>query len=180
MKPSKMLPVLYAGVLTGVISSVPILNFVNCCCCAGILAGGILGVFFYKQHFNPQMPQMTSGDCLSVGALTGLVGAIVSFLLSGMFLALFGNVAKDFILHQLQNSNLPFPPNSLDEFEHSLQDMETGFSLLNFIFNAIIDPIFGLLGGLIGWLIFKPKEIVYVQQIIQQPIPPPQEPPLQQ
>jgi len=113
------------------------------------------------------MPQMTSGDCLTVGALTGFVGAFVSFLLSGMFLALFGNVAKDFILRQLQNSNLPFPPNGMNELERSLQEMEMGFSFLTFLWNIIIDPIFGLLGGLLGWLIFKPKEIVYVQQVIQ-------------
>ena len=186
-KPSKMLAVLYAGTLMGVVSAVPFLNFLNCCCCAGILGGVVLAVFFYKQNFHPQMPRMNSSDCLTVGALAGVVGAFTSFLLSGIFLTIFGNVAKEFIINQMQNSKIPFPPDALDTLKDSLNDVKDGFSFLSLIVSLIFYPIFGLLGGLIGWGIFKPKynpqfepspfqqqmQVVYPQMMQEQkPIPP--------
>ena len=129
-------------------------------------------MFFYKDRFIPEMPKMTKGDCMEVGALAGVVGAFVSFLLSGIFISLFGNLVREFIVHRLESSNLPFPPNTLDEIERSIRQSETAWSFWGLFFSLIIYPLFGMLGGLLGWLFFKPKEIVYVQQIIQQPIPP--------
>ncbi|MBM4165682.1 MAG: hypothetical protein FJ218_01970 [Ignavibacteria bacterium] len=168
-KPSKMLPVLYAGVLTGVISSFPLLSFINCCCCAGILGGGVIAVFFYKQHFIPEMPLMTSGDCLQVGALSGLVGACISFLLSGFFTALFGEMMREMILRWFSDSRNLFPPDAFYQLENAMRQMEMGYSFWNLIFSLLLYPVFGMFGGFIGWGIFKPK-VVYVQQVQNQQI----------
>jgi len=153
----------------GVISSVPFLNLLNCCCCAGILGGGVLAVFFYKNHFLPEMPPMTSGDCLSVGASSGVVGAFVSFFLSGILIFSFGDIAKDFFLSWFRNQDFPMPPGTFEEIERELLRTEALFSFWNLLFSLIIYPLFGMFGGLIGWGIFKPKQIVYVQQGIQTP-----------
>jgi hypothetical protein len=170
LKPNKMLPVLYAGVLTGVISSFPFLSFINCCCCTGIIGGGVLAVFFYKQHFIPEMPPMTSGDCLQVGALSGLVGACIAFLLSGFFTALFGEMMREMIIRWFSDSRDFFPPEALNQIENGLRQMEMGYSFWNLIFSLLVYPVFGMLGGFIGWGIFKPK-VVYVQQVPNPQIP---------
>src|SRR5258708_39925789 len=91
-KPDKLIPALYGGIIMGLISSIPFLNLVNCLCCAGVLLGGFLAVMFYKKNFTPDTPPFTSGDCLAVGAMAGVVGAFVGTILSLIFAAIFGDV----------------------------------------------------------------------------------------
>ena len=157
-KPNKTTPALYAGILIGFVSAIPFINFINCFCCAGILGGGVLAVFFYKQHFTPEMPPLTSGDCLAVGALAGIVGAVVSSVLSLIVSVLFGNVLSHIIYDWMGKYNLNVPGNEMDTL-HSL--MDESFTVVSFLWSLIaslfIYPLFGLLGGLIGWGIFKPK-----------------------
>ena len=82
-KPDKFIPALYGGVIMGIVSSVPFLSAINCLCCAGIMFGGFLAVFFYKNNFTPDTPPYTTGDCMAVGALAGVVGAFVGTVLNG-------------------------------------------------------------------------------------------------
>ena len=142
----------------GFVSAIPFINFLNCFCCAGILGGGVLAVFFYKQHFTPEMPPLTPGDCLAVGALAGLVGAVVSSVLSVLVSSIFGNVLAHIIYDWMGKYNLNVPGNEMDKL-HGLLD--ESFTVVSFIWSLIgalfIYPLFGLLGGLIGWGIFKPK-----------------------
>lgn len=158
-KPDKFLPALYGGLIMGVISAVPFLNFVNCLCCAGILLGGFLAVFFYKNNFTPDTPPFTSGDCLAVGALAGVIGAFVATLLSLVFVMLFGDIVKEFILRFLEHADLEIPTEMMDEIRKRLEESSMGFVsvLIDLVFSLIIYPIFGLLGGLIGYGIFKPQ-----------------------
>ncbi len=48
-KPSKLMPALYGGVIMGLISGIPFLNLVNCLCCAGVMLGGFMAVFFTRR-----------------------------------------------------------------------------------------------------------------------------------
>jgi len=155
-KPDKLIPAIYGGVIMGVISAVPFLNFFNCLCCAGVLLGGFLAVLFYKNNFTPDTPPYTSGDCLAVGALSGVFGAIVGTALSMMFLKLFGNILGEFLVGWLRQLNIP--DEAMQAIQDSLRDSATFlFMILGFLKNLAIDVIFGLLGGLIGYNVFKPK-----------------------
>lgn len=168
-KPDKLIPALYGGVIMGLISAIPFLNFLNCFCCAGILLGGILAVMFYKNNFTPDTPPFTSGDCMAVGALAGVAGAVVNVFLTIAFLALFGNITQQFLLDFLHSMNLQLPDEAWRAIEEGLTEDKTGFALaMNFVVGLFIDSIFGLLGGLIGYSIFKPK---------QTPMPPMPQPP---
>ena len=80
-KPDKLIPAIYGGIIMGVISAVPFLNFINCLCCAGILLGGFFAVMFYKNNFTPDTPPFTSSDCMVVGVLSGVCGAVVGTVL---------------------------------------------------------------------------------------------------
>jgi hypothetical protein len=51
-QPSKFMPALYGGIIMAVISAVPVVNLVNCFCCAGIMLGGFLAVFFFKKELK--------------------------------------------------------------------------------------------------------------------------------
>ena len=169
-KPDKTLPALYGGIIMGVISAVPFLSIVNCLCCAGVMLGGLLAVMFYKNNFTPDTPSFTSGDCMAVGALAGVFGAIVGTVLSTFFLAMFGNVMGDFILQTLQNMNLNIPEEALEGMEQGFKEAASlGQFFLSLCISLVIDPLFGLLGGLIGYSIYKPKHQVMP--------PPPMAPP---
>ena len=61
-KPGMLMPALYGGIIMAVISTVPGLSLINCLCCAGVLLGGFMAVFFYKKELMPDMPPMTSSD----------------------------------------------------------------------------------------------------------------------
>ncbi|MBI4546492.1 MAG: hypothetical protein HY707_00820 [Ignavibacteriae bacterium] len=168
-KPDKKIPALYGGIIMGLISAIPFVNIINCLCCTGILLGGFLAVMFYKNNFTPGTPPFTAGDCLAVGALAGIVGAVVDTVLSLMFLAIFGDVTQQYILDLIRNMDIQVPEEFYELFEEAMRQEMAGFAIImNFFFALILDVLFGLLGGLIGYSVFKPKG----QQPLQ-PSPPP-------
>ena len=169
-KPNKLMPALYGGIIMGVISGIPFLNLLNCCCCAGILLGGALAVFFYKNDLKEGMPPLTSGDAIELGALAGVIGAVIGSILTAGFLAVLGNVSGEAIMGVLESFKDRMPPGTLEQMEEKIR--EGGFSILQLVMSLVIDTVFGLLGGLIGFAIFKPKP----QMLNVQPpaVPPPQ------
>jgi hypothetical protein len=158
-KPSKLLPALYGGLIMGAISGLPVISIVNCFCCAGVLFGGFMSVMFYKNELTPAMPPLTSGDSVQLGLFAGLFGAFVSTFLHVIMLMAMGNITGDILLEFLRNLNLP--PEAMDQIEQSMEQSGelTGFSVaISFLTSLIVDPLFGLLGGLIGFSVFKPKQ----------------------
>ena len=89
-KPSKFRAAGLAGVAMGVVSALPGLSLVNCCCCAGIIGGGVLAVYLYKQEFREEMAPLESTDGLVLGILAGLVGAFSATVISLLILLVFG------------------------------------------------------------------------------------------
>jgi hypothetical protein len=156
-KPPKLLSALYGGIIMAFISAVPILNFLNCLCCAGVMLGGFFAVFFYKKDLLPDMEPLSSSDCLQLGALAGVFGAVIGGLLTAAVFAMFGNETARMIMEFLEPYREEMPPGALDELEQVLSG--GGLSILSLIVGMIIDVIFGLLGGLIGYSILKPKQV---------------------
>jgi len=167
-KPDKKIPALYGGILIGLVSSIPFVNFVNCICCAGVLAGGFIAVMFYKKDFTPDTPPLTAGDCMTVGVFAGIIGAVAESILSIIFMMMFGNVALEFIMGIIRDSNIQLPPEALSSLEDAIAERANiAHIMLNFFFVLILNTIFGMLGGLIGYSVFKPK-----QQTTMPPPPP--------
>jgi hypothetical protein len=160
-KPSILMPALFGGIITGVLSGIPFLNFVNCICCAGVLLGGFMAVFFYNKDLVPQMPPLTSQDGLKLGALSGVFGAIIGTIISAALMAVVGNVAGQAMFDMMYNLYDStgildqMPPDAIDQMEQGMRD--SGLSATSIIGSLIIYPIFGLLGGLIGYSVYKPK-----------------------
>ena len=139
-KPDKFIPALYGGIIIGFISSIPFLNLINCICCAGVMLGGLLAVYFYKENFTPATPPFTSGDCLSLGVYAGLIGALVTTVLNVLILLLFGNVMGDFILKTIQEMDLQIPEESLTAIENAFQQtLSVSTILINLVSSVIIE-----------------------------------------
>ncbi len=171
-RPNKLIPALYGGIIMGFISGVPVLNIVNCCCCAGVLFGGLMAVFFYKNDLKPDMPPLSSSDAIAVGALAGLFGAIIACILEATVMLTMGNIAGstivDLILKFYDRAGIrdQLPPGALDQLE-TLRLAR--YTPLLFVRALIVHPLFGLLGGLIGYAVFKPKGIPVVPPSPPQP-----------
>ena len=152
------MPALYGGLIIAGISAVPGLNLINVCCCAGILLGGFLAVFFYKQELTPEMDPLTSNDCVRLGAFAGVIAAVAGTVISMLVMLVFGNIAIDMMMRIVHRMNVELPANVEQMIE---QGMEEKISFLGMVFslflNLIIDVLFSTLGGLIGWSVFKPK-----------------------
>jgi hypothetical protein len=173
-KPSKLLPALYGGLIMGAISGLPVISIINCFCCAGILLGGFLSVMFYKNELTPTMPPLSNSDCLQLGAIAGVFGAITGTILHVITLLAVGDMTSGLLMNIFEN--LKMPPEVMDQMKERMAESSqlAGLStLISFGTSLLIDPLFGLLGGLIGYNVYKSKGPV------QQVPPPPTVPPVQ-
>jgi hypothetical protein len=161
-KPNKLMPALYGGIIMGLISGIPLLSFVNCLCCAGVMFGGFMAVFFYKKQLPPDNQTFTNSDAIALGALAGVFGALIGNVLSGIILLAVGNVAGklmfDAVMRLYDTLGIldKMPPEAVDQMQTGMIDK--GLSISSIVISFVIDPLFGLLGGLIGYGILKPKD----------------------
>jgi hypothetical protein len=118
-------------------SSMPVLNFTNCLCCAPYWAGAIFAVWLYRRMTFPG--SLTLGQGVIIGLVIGLLATAASFLLS-----LVGLVNTAELMNRVQsvissNTDINLP-------------VEQGF---HFNCSCGVELIFGLIGGLIGGALFR-------------------------
>lgn len=167
-RPSKLVPVLIGGVAMALISNIPLLNLVNLLCCAGIMGGAVLGVFFYQRSF-PAGLAFTVRDGVVIGVLAGLVGALLNLavfameILAASDLSVSFQIALNEIEQQFEDAGQSAEfMDTLDQVRRILMDMAAHpWSLVAVmgVVSGIQYTLFGLLGGLIGGNIFKTKNV---------------------
>jgi hypothetical protein len=80
--------VLKAGALAGLAAAavfvLPIIQLLNCACCAPLVGTGVLGAWlFARQPIGPDAnPAFTAGDGALAGAVTGLFGGVMATIIS--------------------------------------------------------------------------------------------------
>lgn len=136
------------------------------------MLGGFLAVFFYKKDLTAGMPLLTSADGVKLGALAGVFGAIVSIVLSRLVTAVLGGVDEKMVKDLIDSMGLAdqLPPGTMDQIE---EGMGAGLGFFQIVLTFVIDPLFGLIGGLIGYSVFKEKQVLPTAP----PPPPPPVPP---
>ena len=144
---NKLKPALLGGLIVGILSSIP---FVNYCCCIWALAGGGLATFLYiKSSPTPISP----GDGAVLGALAGVIGAVL-YLIIGIPIAYFLSAAQMEEAFRQANIQLPF----------------TGPLL--FIVSGLLVGLFLLVVSVIGGLVAVP---IFEKRKNAPPPPPPQD-----
>ena len=125
----KLKPALLGGLIVGVLSAIPIVNY---CCCIWAIGGGVLACFLYiKSSPVPVRP----GDGAMVGGFAGLIGAII-YLVVGLPIAYFYGAAAMEEAMGRSGVQLPF----------------TGLALLivAYLIAAVCLLVLAVLGGLIA------------------------------
>jgi hypothetical protein len=156
MVPAKLQPALLGGVAIGVLSALPVINIVNLCCCAWVVAGGALASHLMQQ--NHPAP-INAGDGAIVGLLAGAIGAIVGTVLSVPIAMMMGPFQVQMMERILQGAQ-DMPTELRSIFEQMQGGMggaaAMGIGLvLSLFFSLFFYSIFGLFGGLLGALLFR-------------------------
>ncbi|MBC8184759.1 hypothetical protein H8E88_27005 [candidate division KSB1 bacterium] len=155
-KPDKIKPALFGGLTIAIISTVPVINFINCFCCAGVILGGLLSVHFYNKSLAELADiELTYADGITLGLMSGAIGAVIGTLFSSVI----GTNIQQSIQKMMEYSS-DLPP----EFEEALDMLgqhQEGFALiaLGLMMSLIINCIFGMLGGILGVSLFTRKKV---------------------
>jgi hypothetical protein len=172
-QPKKAVPILIGALAITALSAIPVISFVNCLCCAGVMGGAVLGVWFYKKNFPPDMP-FTVGNGAMIGTFSGMVASVIMSCISALQLGLFSGEFSTRFQQQLEETMLrgSGDPQAMEQIQ-KFMDTLSGLAetpvllfLLLLIFSLLLYTGFGALGGVIGGNIFKTR-------IVQPPVTPP-------
>jgi hypothetical protein len=133
----KLKPAILGGLIVGVLSAIP---FINYCCCIWSIGGGALAAFLYiKSSPTP----VGTGDGAIVGGLAGVFGGIIYLVIGLPIVILFGMASMQ---EQLSRSGVRLP------FSGVLLMIIAG------IVGAVILALLATLGGVIGVAIFEKRK----------------------
>jgi hypothetical protein len=143
--------------VAGVLSSLPIVNLGNVCCCLWIISGGVIAAYVMQQD---QETPLAPVDGALAGLLAGLVGAVVALVVS-IPIDLIATPLQRGILERLRQNAVEMPPqlrDAIDEVINSRQGGGTaGFivvRVLSFFFSLVVGGAVSAVGGLLGAVIF--------------------------
>ncbi len=143
-RPAYLRPALIAGAVAGLLSGLPVVSIGNCICCLWILGGAAWAV---KLLAKDTPVALTAGDGALVGALTGIVAAIVQTIVSIPFRS-FDPEQLRRVMDWLSKLGLAVPPNIVDEAaQTSARFMSPGWFLLFLLFTALMLTVIGVIGG---------------------------------
>lgn len=153
-KPEYLRPALIAGAIAGVLSGLPFVSAGNCLCCLWIVGGAALAVNLLAKNTGGVL---TSGDGAIVGALTGIVAAVVDALMS-IPLRPFNMELARRVMGKVSEFGYDMPSN-LDGFlDGSSGILSPGWFLLGLFLSAAVFTVVGVLGGIIGVSLFSKKK----------------------
>lgn len=155
----KLLPSLYGGLLIATLWAIPGLNFINCLCCAGVLLGGFLSVLLYQKEAGPDPDRFTQRDCIQLGLYAGAIASVAAVVIQLTVTMVFGDVAVEMMMKIVDRMNVEMPPEFYQMVEEAQQQEPTVAGSIVAVFIYIIpNCLFSVLGALIGWNVFKPKQ----------------------
>jgi hypothetical protein len=149
---TRFAPALLAGVVLGVLSSLPLVSAGNCCCGLWFVTTGVLAAWLMQQ--NQPFP-ITLGDGALAGLVAGVIGALVWAILFVPLQVVTGVWQRQFAERLLESAS-DLPPNVREIFEASQGPGHLVIGMvIGFLFMLVVGVAFTTLGGLLGALIFR-------------------------
>lgn len=149
---NKLKPAIIGGVVIGILSVIPFVNWVNICCCLWAILGGLLASYLYVK--NSPVPAST-GDGAILGLMAGGVGAAISIVIGIPLSWAFSTVMTGILVSFIESVDR-------SQAEMLQAQMEAGQSIARAILNgfilAVLLVVFSTLGGLIGVPIFEKRK----------------------
>jgi phage tail protein X len=153
--PSPLKPALIAGTAFGVAGAIPVLNWINCACCALIIGCGFVAAWLASRQSKAAGQGFTVGNGAVAGLVSGLVYGIVTGVVSAVLSSVAGVGDWDDVVEQLES--LPtMDPAVLDQVNRLMESTgPTVLALAGIFFSIVFGVIFATVGGLIGGAAFK-------------------------
>ena len=149
---NKLKPALIGGVLLGLLSAIPVVNLVNVCCCLWALIGGLLASYLYIK--NSPVPA-SAGDGAILGALAGLVGAVIVVVIGIPISIIAGGITRELLIRLIENVN----PGQAEAIRIQMEASSTiPGAIVNGIILAVLLVIFSTIGGLLCVPIFEKRK----------------------
>ena len=146
----KLQPALFGGLFIGVLSGLPVVGWLNTCCCLWVVIGGALAVWLsQKNHPYP----LTAADGALIGLLAGLIGGLVAMPIN----AVFDPMQRQLALRLLAMSQAEVPPQIQEMLEQGSRS--TFGTIVNGVFMTVVYMVFSMFGGLLGVAMFKKKDL---------------------
>ncbi len=161
-KPRMFMPALIGGAVAGILSGVP---FINCLCCIWIIGGAILSAYLLSKDSSVAL---SAGDGAIVGVFTGIIAAVVDFIVSIPFSAMSSEFTRN-IMEKLADYAEEMPSGWENLLEKGGVERSIPMLMLGFVISVIIFSVLGALGGIIGISIFKKKTSQNNQGVIDVP-----------
>jgi len=150
---NKLKPALIGGVLLGLLSAIPFVNWVNFCCCLWAIVGGLIASYMYVK--NSATP-VNAGDGAIVGALAGGIGAAI-YVVVGIPLSIVTGAAVRNIMINLLASLNPEQA-SLIRTQMEAQGESIASAIIFGLIGAVVLIVFSVIGGLIGIPLFEKRK----------------------
>jgi hypothetical protein len=128
---------LVGGVVSTLLSNIPVINLINCLLCAGFWIGPLLAVWMYRR----QVGSLTLGQGVLIGTLAGVWAGVFGFALSLFGLAGAAALMRTYSQFLPQDSGIDLGG--------------AAFSVLLNLFGVGFNVLFGAIGGLLGGAIFR-------------------------
>ena len=147
---SRYQPALFGGLFIGILSALPVVNWANVCCCAWVVAGGVLTTYLLQHS---RTTPVESGEAALHGLGAGFVGGLIYVLLTAIVLSgvMGGQVAEQ--LRAALDQNPQVPAEVRDRFISLAES--GGLMIVAGLVTVPVMAIFSLLGALLGVAIFK-------------------------
>lgn len=134
---NKLKPALVGGPIAGILSVIP---FVSACCCVWAILCGLLASFMYIRS-SPT--PVTPGEGAAVGAMTGILGALIYALIQLPLALIFGVASLE---EQLGRAGVELPLSGI------------ALVFISVFLVIVIILIFSTLGGILGVPIFEKRK----------------------
>lgn len=149
---NKLKPAIIGGIVLGLLSVIPFVNFVNLCCCLWAILGGVLASHLYVKG----SPTPTStGDGAIVGALAGLVGGVIVIVIGIPISILTSGLMTGLMVSLIEGID----PSQAEMIRQQMEAGQTvAGAIVNSIILAVLLVIFSTIGGLIGISVFEKRK----------------------
>lgn len=147
-------PAIIGGTVAGIAGSLPIVQFLNCACCALVIGGGLLAAFLQSKECRTRGVEFGAGG----GAIAGLVAAPFYALASavvGTLVSLVTGATPEAAIEQIESMGMTIPPEAQPWIDFVSSAGAVLWTLFSFVFGLLVALVFSTVGGLIGGAAFK-------------------------
>jgi hypothetical protein len=141
-------PAFLGGLVTGVLSALPVVSAGNYCCCLWVVTGGLLSAWLLQQERGDVI---TAGDGAIVGLLAGVFGAVVQAVLSIPIEMVVGPIERQLMTRLSEMSGAGGSP-----LDFGVPGMigTVILRVLAFIWTLVVGAIVSTIAGIVGAALF--------------------------